>query len=246
MHNAAFQALGLDAVYEARRVTTAELGRVVQELHREPYLGANVTIPHKEAVLGLVDAYSELVERTGAANTLVRDGDRVRAENTDVHGFREALAAAEIDVADRRVLVLGAGGAARAVVVALADLDARTEIASRRSEQAEEVARIARGRARACPWPRTLERHDVVVNATPLGLHAEDPLAGVALPPSLRVVDLVPIAAATPLVRRARAAGCVTVDGLPMLLHQAAASFALWTDRAAPIEVMRAALAATV
>src|SRR2546428_11961074 len=122
MHNAAFRALGIDAVYEARRVTSAELGATVQELHREPYLGANVTIPHKEAVLGLVDEYSELVARIGAANTLVRQGGRVPAENTDGPGFRIALAESGVDPRGRRALILGAGGAARAVASVLTEL----------------------------------------------------------------------------------------------------------------------------
>jgi shikimate dehydrogenase len=246
MHNAAFRALGVDALYEARRVTSAELGGIVQALHREPYLGANVTIPHKEAVLGLVDDYSDVVERTGAANTLVRERDRVRAHNTDVQGFRDALAEAHVEPAGRRVLVLGAGGAARAVVAALADAGADVDVSARRDDQARQVARIAGRRGRGRVWPRALDGYDLVVNATPLGLHGEDPLAGVMLPPAVRVVDLVPIATTTPLVRRARAAGCAAIDGLPMLLHQAAASFQLWTGRPAPLAVMRSALAATV
>src|SRR5207253_8220934 len=106
MQNAAFRAIGVDAVYEARRVTTGELGAVLQKLRREPYLGANVTIPHKEAVLGLVDGWSDLVGRIGAANTLVREGDRVRAENTDVQGFRAALAERGVALRARRVVVL--------------------------------------------------------------------------------------------------------------------------------------------
>ena len=247
MHNAAFRALRIDAAYEARRVTSAELGAVVQALHREPYLGANVTIPHKEAVLGLVDRYAELVERIGAANTLVREGDRLRAENTDVGGFREALSEAGVAVAGKRALLLGAGGAARAVAAALRDLDASLDVAARRVEQARElVARIGGGRLEARTWPRDLDRYDLVVNATPLGLHGEDPLAGVALRAGQTIVDLVPLVRETPLVRRARSAGCVTVDGLPMLLHQAAASFRLWTGRDAPIDVMRCALVAAV
>ena len=248
MHNAAFRALGVNAVYEARRVTSAELGAVVQELHREPFLGANVTIPHKEAVLGLVDEYSDGVERIGAANTLVRHGARVGAENTDAAGFRVALAESGVDPRDRRVLILGAGGAARAVAWVLVELhQARVEIAARQLGRAERVAAgVGVGRAAARGWPRDLDGYDIVVNATPLGLQGEDPLADVTLRRNLLVVDLVPIAGETPLVRRAKAAGCVTIDGLPMLLHQAAASFAIWTGREAPLEAMRAALSAAV
>jgi shikimate dehydrogenase len=243
MQNAAFRAAGIDAVYEARRVTSAELGAVVQELHREPWLGANVTIPHKEAVLGLVDAIAPLVERIGAANTLVRDGDRVRAENTDVRGFAEALREAGIDPRGRRAVVLGAGGASRAVVAALLDAPVGVDVAARDRKQAEGLAAsFPRQDVSATEWPRDLRGYGLVVNATPLGMRGEDPLPGMALAKGLVVVDLVPIAEETPLVRRAKAAGCVTIDGLPMLLHQAAASFELWTGRRAPLDAMRRAL----
>ena len=252
MHNAAFRALGIDAVYEARRVGNAELGRVVQELHREPYLGANVTIPHKEAVLGLVDDWDEEVERIGAVNTLVRHGDRLAATNTDRVGLRAAMAEAGWTVSGRTVLVLGAGGAARACVLEfLAANDVL--VASRTQERALALTAAVRGangeRARSITWSeaKRLARVDVLVNATPLGLDGEDALDGFAFAPFPEfVIDLVPASGETLLVRRARAAGVRVMNGLPMLLHQAAASFRLWTGRPAPIEVMSAALAATV
>lgn len=247
MHNAAFRALGIDAVYETRRTSPAQLGAVVAELRGEPYLGANVTIPHKEAVLGLVDDRTALVERIGAANTLLRRGTRLAADNTDARGFGEALDERRVDVEDGRVLVLGAGGAARACVVELLRRrPGAIELASRSPARAERLGADVGEGVRAVPWPARLEGYALVVNATPLGMHGEDPLVDVPLEPPLAVFDLVPTATETPLLRRARAKGCETVDGLLMLLHQAAASFELWTGRRAPLEVMRAALPRSV
>ncbi|HKW78614.1 MAG TPA: shikimate dehydrogenase [Candidatus Limnocylindria bacterium] len=251
MHNAAFRALELDATYEARRVTSAELGLAVQELRREPYLGANITIPHKEAVLGLVDDWDEEVQRIGAANTLVRRGERVLGFNTDRTGFRAAVDESGCTPTGETVLMLGAGGAARACVLELADTN-DVLVASRTYERARalvESIRAPGGRASAIQWDdaQRLRSVDALVNATPLGLKGEDAIAGFhfdALPPL--VIDLVPVASDTPLVRRARQARVRFMGGLPMLLHQAAASFALWTGRPAPLEVMRSALAATV
>jgi shikimate dehydrogenase len=150
------------------------------------------------------------------------------------------------------VLLLGAGGAARAVLVALFVRGAHVAIANRSSERARILARAIPHPVERAPrvleWAaRTdLEDIDVVVNATSLGLHGEDPLEGAALRRGLVVVDLIPAAVATPLVRRARAAGAEAVDGLPMLLQQAASSFRIWTGQDAPVDVMRAALFASV
>jgi shikimate dehydrogenase len=149
-------------------------------------------------------------------------------------------------------LLLGAGGAARAALVVLFARGARVVIANRSTERAQALARSiphpAERGARVVDWDARSElaEIDVVVNATSLGLHGEDPLADAALRRGLVVVDLIPTAAPTPLVRRARAAGADVVDGLPMLLQQAASSFRIWTGRDAPVDVMRAALFASV
>src|SRR2546425_4293452 len=253
MHNAAFRALGIDAVYEARRVTSAELGATVQELHREPYLGANVTIPHKESVLGLVDEWDDEVERIGAVNTLVRRGDRVVGSNTDRRGFRDALNEAGWSPEDDSVLVLGAGGAARACVLELLAGN-KVLVASRTYERARALVDSVRGesgqRATAITWDEAqrLNWVDALVNATPLGLHGEDALDGFRFAEiPAYIIDLIPTASETRLLSRAREGlGVRAMSGLPMLLHQAAASFALWTGRSAPLDVMRSALAATV
>ncbi len=249
MHNAAFAALGLPHRYEAQDVPDDTLARVIEALRRDEWLGANVTIPHKERVMPLLDELSPEARSIGAVNTIVRRGARLVGDNTDRHGFARAIAPAPENAV---VLVLGAGGAARAVVHELAP---RNEliVASRRLEHAERlVADLAgKGRrpARAIAWDeaRGLTAVDAVVNATPLGLHGEDALRGFALDPlPLLVVDLVPTADETPLVRRAREAPprqhSRVIDGLEMLLYQAGRSFTLWTGREAPLQVMAGAL----
>ncbi|MDQ6859446.1 MAG: shikimate dehydrogenase [Chloroflexota bacterium] len=252
MHNAAFRALGLPHTYEALDVTADALPAIVQRIRSGAALGANVTLPHKEAVMTLVETWDGPTAEIGAANTLSRtaDGKRVLASNTDAIGF--AYATRDLDLERTRVLLLGAGGAARAILVALFVRGARVTIANRSMQRAEALARaiphpVDHG-AIVIDWEaRTrLDDVDVVVNATSVGLHGEDPLAGASLRPGLVVVDLIPTAVPTPLVTRARAAGAHVVDGLPMLLQQAASSFRIWTGRDAPVDVMRQALFARV
>jgi shikimate dehydrogenase len=244
MHNAAFAALALPHRYEAHEVKAAELAEAVGRVRREDVLGANVTIPHKEAVLRLVDDVSEGARAIGAANTIVRRGGRLTADNTDGYGFRRALEALSINA--HRALVLGAGGAARACVFELLQAGVEVTVANRTRDRAESLARsvrVERRRARAVAWPTQadLDATELLVNATPLGMHNEDPIKGRRLPRA--IVDLVPLATETPLVKRAKAAENVTVvDGLSMLLHQAARSFELWTGAPAPLEAMRSAL----
>ena len=248
MHNAAFRSLGLPHRYSARDVEPERLVDVVTELRHGEALGANVTIPHKEAAVRMVDETSDAVRATGALNTIVRRGSRLAGANTDVEGFEASLVSPDGDLLrDGRVLVLGAGGAARACVYVLLRRGVEVLVANRSAGRLESLARSLEThgrRARVVPWPKrdaSLAGLDAVVNATPLGMQGEDPLDGLALPPV--VVDIVPTAQETPLVKRARATENVTVvNGLAMLLHQAARSFELWTGVPAPLEVMRAAL----
>jgi shikimate dehydrogenase len=252
MHNAAFRSLGLAHTNEALDLTAVELPGIVARIRSGEVLGANVTVPHKETVMALVDTWDGPTAEIGAANTLsrTRDGKQVIASNTDVVGFEYATRDLALDGA--RVLVLGAGGAARAVIAVLLRRGAHVSLANRTEERARTLARsIAHPvglELRSTEWARRtdLVPFDAVVNATSLGLHGEDPLEGAALRPGLALIDLVPTAAPTPLVKRARAAGATVVDGLPMLLQQAASSFRIWTGRDAPVDAMRAALFASV
>jgi len=247
MHNAAFRSLGLPHRYEAVDVTADQLRGVVGRIRSGDLLGANVTVPHKAAAARLADRLVDDAARLGVANTLVAVDDKVVGHNTDALGFAAANDERGFIVGDR-VLVLGAGGAARAVVLALLRAGNTVSVAARdRAKSDALVAGVTDGEgsvASAVDWPgNDHPGYDAVVNATPLGLHGEDPLGDRPLP--ALVADIVPLAA-TPLLRRAKAQGCEVMDGLGMLLHQAAFSFRIWTGVDAPVEVMRAALYASV
>lgn len=248
MQNAAFAAMGLPHRYELMRVAADDLGAAVQRVRGADVLGANVTIPHKERIGRLLDAVEDGAQRIGAVNTLFKRGGTLRGDNTDGGGFGDALADMDVDVSGRRVLLLGAGGAARACADHLLRAGADVRLSDRTPKRAEALARevvpAEAGRAFGvlASAPRSLDGYDVVVNATSLGLHDEDPLEGVELPRELTVVDVVATAEETPLMRRAKASGCVAVDGLLMLLHQGARAFRLWTGLDAPVTAMRAAL----
>jgi shikimate dehydrogenase len=237
MQNAAFAALGLPHRYELMRVSADGLAVAVERIRRDDVLGANVTIPHKERVGRSLDAVEETAQRIGAVNTLFKRAGTLRGDNTDGPGFADALAEKGVEVRGRSVLLLGAGGAARACLDHLARAGAEVSVANRSGERARELA------ARVVAWPvRSLDGYEIVVNATALGLDGEDALDGVVLWPELVVVDVVATVRETPLVARARASGCIAVDGLIMLLHQGARAFRLWTGVDAPVNAMRAAL----
>lgn len=233
MQNAAFEAAGLDWAYVPLPVEGERLGDAVRGLVAVGFAGANVTIPHKTAVLAHCDELDEVARRAQSANTLVvRDG-QVHGSSTDGLAITGA-----VDARGARALVLGAGGAARAAAAALVDAGAAAvAVAARRPEQARELARLAGCDAEA--WPPAGE-WTLVVNATPL--KEELPLEP---RPGQAIVDLayLPDGRETALVAAARAAGCTTVvDGLEILVRQGAASFERWTGVPAPIEAMRAAV----
>lgn len=227
MHAAAFAALGIDARYELADVAPEGLPAAVDALRDADRLGANVTQPHKLAVCELVDRLSPEVERLSAANTVVRDGARLVAHNTDL----PALAAELHEFGPiRTVTVLGAGGAARAARAALADREAVVFVVDRSRWEA---------------LGEMLAASDLLVNATPIGTGSDDsPVPAELLRPDLAVLDLVYRPSPTRLVREARAAGATARGGAGMLLRQAGLSFTLWTGRPAPIDVMRDALRA--
>ncbi len=259
MHQAAFEALGLDAVYAPFDVPPAQLTRVVRGLDACGIDGFNVTVPHKAGVARLLRGSLDPVSRAlGAVNTVVRRNGRLFGHNTDVVGFARALQEMRITVRGGTVVVLGAGGAARAVVWALLrERPLKLILANRTASRAAELAAWAR---RTIPAARCLEiapdglntpflklelvMADLVVNATSLGLKAGDPL-----PVDVRwirkacaVVDLVYRAPTTPLVAAARRRGSLATDGLPMLVYQGAESFRLWWNRPAPVDAMRRAV----
>jgi shikimate dehydrogenase len=213
--------------------------------------GANVTMPHKRAVLDHLDEVSGEAQRIGAANVIVRAGDRLIGANTDGAGFLRFLQrTAGAEAAGANVVLLGAGGAARAVGVALADAGARVTIVARAPETAGgAAAAIGEGTA-VVPWTERAQAAsaaDVIVNATPVGTSGEEsPLPADAMEPRHLVVDLVYAPPVTPLLAAARAAGARGHNGLGMLVEQAALAFELWTGRPAPSEAMSAAALAAI
>ena len=261
MHNAAFRELGLhDWRYEAIDVEPARFDEVVRGLAAQGYAGANVTIPHKLRALEAADTASPVARVVGAANTLVfRDGT-VHADNTDAQGFLTALReCAPGAPRGMRALVLGAGGAGRAVAYALVDAGAAAvEVWNRHPERAQELVAHLAGAGKAAGLAATtaprLDQTDVLVNATSVGMVSNDPdpnapggpapikelpLMADELSDRLIVVDLVYRQERTPLVRAALARDLRCVDGIDVLVHQGAASFRLWTGMNAPLGAMR-------
>jgi shikimate dehydrogenase len=257
MQQAAFDAAGIPATYELWDRAPLDLADAIAELRSDDFLGANVTIPHKEKTATLVDRLTEEAHATGAVNTITREGKRLVGHNTDVPGFRVAL---ETLVGKQRMprqaVVLGSGGGARAVVHGLvAEGFQRIVVFNRHLHRAEALVRFfaksaAHMELRAMPWHESiieaeLAKAKVLVNATSVGLHGdESPFPGELIPPDLLVMDLIYNPPRSRLLRDAAAAGCQVLSGEVMLLHQGAAAFTLWTGQAAPVELMHEKLAA--
>jgi shikimate dehydrogenase len=242
IHNAAFAALGLaaDWRYEAIDVAPDEFEALVLSMPGEGFVGANVTVPHKSAALAVADELSEVAREVGAANTLAFEAGAVRAYNTDAEGF---LAALPEPPAGKRALVLGAGGAARAVVWAMVRDGAEVSVWNRTTLRSEHLTGDLGGTAVEDPAAGDFE---IVVNCTTVGLAGEDPFA--ELPLSREdlhggqlVVDMVYGAGPSGLLEAAKAAGAGTVDGVEILVRQGAVSFHIWTGDDPPVDVMRAA-----
>jgi len=257
MHGAAFEALGVDAGYELWDRPPLALAEAIGDLRGDEFLGANVTIPHKEKTLALMDRVTEEAHATGAVNTITKEGKRLVGHNTDVAGFRVALdTLVGKQKMPRQALVLGSGGGARAVVYGLiAEGFQRIVVFNRHLHRAEGLVRFfARSAAhmelRAMPWHESiieaeLAKAKVLVNATSVGMSGdESPIPGEVIPPGLLVLDLVYNPSVTRFLREAETAGSPGMNGELMLLHQGAAAFTLWTGQAAPVEVMRTALQA--
>lgn len=245
IHNAAFAATGFDGVFVALPVRPAELGAAIAGVRALDLLGLSVTMPHKAVVISHLDAVRPEAAALDAVNCVVRDGDRLVGTNTDGAGFVDALTAASVDLGRSRVLVLGAGGAARAVIRALADVGVTDIGVANRTTDKAEAAVLLGGRGARVVEAGDAPDYDVVVNATSVGMGvtAEDgvlPLPADRLRDGQVVVDLVYDPVDTGLLLAARSAGARTVDGVGMLVHQAAHAFTLWTGLAAPVAVMDA------
>ncbi len=269
---AALDHLQLDIVYEAWPTPPEGLEVRVGGLRAQAVLGANVTIPHKEAILPMMDELDDVVRRVGAVNTVVNREGRLCAYNTDVAGFLRALReAGQFDPAGRRAIIAGAGGAARAVVTALIEAGAASvTVINRTFARATKLVQEMRPPAGATElhalpdayisWASAAMGADLLVNCTSVGSgsraarkqaseEANSPVPADVIRSGVLVYDLIYRPAETPLMRAAHNRGARVLGGLPMLIYQGAESFGLWTGRAAPVEVMfeaaRKALAAS-
>ena len=247
IHAAAFRHMRMDWIYLAWPVPPESLAAAVTGLRALGALGANVTMPHKETIIEHLDEISGDARAVGAVNTVQRIGDRLVGHNTDVDGFSEFLNGdAGVDAEGATALVLGSGGAARAVVRALDALGVQEiSIAARDTDRGAKLVELAgRDIATVRSWDEAgavAAGSDIVVNATPLGTRDGDPLPSVPWGPQHVVVDLVYDPPSTDLVERARSGGARAWGGLGMLVRQAASSFQIWTGQDPPIETMSAA-----
>jgi shikimate dehydrogenase len=254
MQQAAFDALGIDAKYELWDKAPIALADAIAEVRGDDFLGVNITIPHKERVVPMIDRLTEEALATGAVNTLTREGKRLVGHNTDVPGFAAALdKLVGRQKMPRQAVVLGAGGGARAVVYGLIRAGfLRIVVFNRHLHRAEGLVRhfgksAAHMDLRAMPWHESiieseLAKTKVLINATSIGLNADvSPIPGEVITGDLLVLDL--IYKRTRLLRDAESNGAHAMDGETMLLHQGAAAFTLWTGQPAPLDVMSQALA---
>lgn len=254
MHNAAFQAVGLDWRYTLHQTAPDKLETMIRRCVEDGYEGWNITVPHKESMVRYLDHTGVEVRATGACNTVrVQDG-LLRGYNTDVAGFLAGLDAAGGIEPGSPVVMLGSGGAARAVAWALATAGHNVRVLARNAEQAASLANslqasahldIRYGSLDEATLSSTLDSAALLVNCTPAGMwpHTKvSPLPdGVQLPAHLLVYDLVYRPRPTLLLENAKKAGCRTQDGLAMLVHQGAAAFKIWTGLGAPVEIMKQA-----
>jgi len=245
MHNAAFAALGLNKAYAAFPVT--DVPAALAGLKALGIRGASVTIPHKQAVIPYLDTIDPVAEKIGAVNTLVVRDNALHGLNTDWIGANRALGKI-VRPKGSHILLLGAGGSARAIGFGLIEAGARVTVANRTADKAAALAK-----ALGCPW-LTLDEAatvdaDALVNATSMGMapHTDQiPFPATALRNFPVVMDIVYSPLETKLLAAARVARCTVIDGLEMLLYQGAAQFEVWTGLAAPLAVMRRTLLANL
>jgi shikimate dehydrogenase len=258
IHNAAYEAMGLDVHYEAWSTPPEDVGAAVARLRDEAYLGMNVTVPHKQAVVEFLDEVDETARKIGAVNTIVKQRDRLVGHNTDRAGYLRGLVEAGFNPKGKSVLIIGYGGAERAVAYALAEAGATSiAIAGRRTEAIAEAVEHLRATS---PWPMNLDAvegderslvyacqgADLIVNCTSVGMRhspteGSSPIPGHLINRGHWVSDVVYNPLETELLRQAREAGATVVAGLDMLVYQAAEAIELWTGQRAPVDVMREA-----
>jgi len=251
MHNAVFKNKGVDYLYLPFRVKREELGKAIEGMRALNIRGLNVTIPHKVAVMQFLDKLDPLADRIGAVNTIVNDDGVLTGYNTDATGFLQALLERGIEPKGKKVVILGAGGAARAISFILAETGSSLVILNRTWDKAKlcagRISEIFQNEARALKLDRenlaaALSQADILINTTSVGMSPdinETPVVSNLLKPSLVVFDIVYNPIKTRLQREAEVAGATVISGLDMLVWQGALAFEKWTGLKAPVELMR-------
>lgn len=253
MQNAAFREMGLDYIYLPFKVAEGNLSEAIDGLRALNMAGTNVTIPHKVVVIPLLDDIDGLAGYIGAVNTIVNQGGSLKGYNTDASGFYQALTANKIEVSKKKIVILGAGGASRAIAFILADKGAELTILNRSLDSAQTIAErvfqalrteIKVGKLTVKNLEPVLDEADILVNTTSLGMSpylTETPVPARLLKKELVVFDIIYNPLKTRLIKEAEKEGARVLNGLEMLVRQGAAAFELWTGLKAPIEVMRKA-----
>lgn len=253
MHNAAFRALGLNCAYINLRVPKPTLANAIAGVRALGIAGLNITIPHKISIISLLDELDESAKLVGAVNTVKNNRGKLIGFNTDGEGALRALEEKIDSVKGKEVVLLGAGGAARAIAFSLARAGARLTIANRTVPRAQALASAVEQKlstnVKVASLNRTeltkaLKNVDVLINATSVGMHPKIDKTLVRanmMRRGLVVYDIVYKPLRTKLLREARRAGGKTIDGLGMLVHQGALAFEIWTGKRAPIKIMKAA-----
>jgi shikimate dehydrogenase len=245
MHNAAFAALKMNWAYLPFHVEPQNLAPALHGVRNMNFRGVNLTVPHKILALDIVDEIEAAARKLGAVNTVVVDSGKLRGFNTDGYGFSKAIQEEfDMTLKGKRVLILGAGGAGRAIAVQCAlDGAAKVIVANRTPGRLPDTISLD-----TASIGRVIGQIDLLVNATSAGLKTGEtlPLTREMFTPQLAVYDTIYRPAETELIRQASDAGSKVANGLSMLLHQGAKSFEIWTKRKAPLAVMRRALRAAV
>ncbi len=253
MHNAAFETLGLDYIYLPFRVRREELQNAIAGMRALNIVGLNVTIPHKVDVIPLLDKLDPLAEGMGAVNTIVNDNGVLIGCNTDAPGFLQTLRSRGIEPEGKKIVILGAGGAAKGIAFILARAGARLVILNRTASKAgglaSQIAQLYGKSLKAMEssegnLAEALDGADVLVNTTSVGMVpdvGQTPVPAGLLKPGMTVFDIVYNPRETRLLREAKAAGARAIDGLDMLVWQGALAFEKWTGREAPFEIMKQA-----
>jgi shikimate dehydrogenase len=241
--NAAFTAAGLNWIYLAFPVPVGHGADAVKAVRHLGLSGLTVTMPHKSDAAWACDELTPTARTLGVVNVITMlPNDRVQGASTDGEGLVRSVRDDGVDVDGRRALVLGAGGAARAITLALGEAGARVTVAARRPAAADSVAGLVAGAESVPLADADPGAADLVVNATPVGMQGEDPVIDPdALNPAQFVVDTIYHPMETPLLAACRARGIPCTNGLGMLVHQAALAFEMWTGVEAPLDEMRAA-----